>query len=87
MTATSMTPLPAVADAKNRAARSVLQGLGVDVLVAGLPLLYDAATGWDGSFSAAYWTLVGVSLMKTAAVATVAYVMRLTKTPPGNPAA
>lgn len=81
------TPLPARADAANRAARTFAQGLGVDVLIAVLPLLYDAVSGWDGAFTADYWTLVGVSLLKTAAIAGISYVMRLVKTPPGNPPA
>lgn len=83
MTTTTI-PLPAKADAANRAARTFVQGLLTDVAVAALPVIYDAVSGWDGAFTSGYWTVVGVSVMKTAAVAAVSYFMRLRSTPPGN---
>jgi len=84
MTTTPTVPLPAQADAVNRAARTFVQGLATDVAVAALPVIYDAVSGWDGAFTRAYWTVVGVSVMKTVAVAAVSYFMRLRSTPPGN---
>lgn len=68
-------------DAKDRAWRTFLQNIGVDVAVAVGPVVYDAVAGWDGAFTAAYWVPVGVSVAKTAAVVVLAYVMRLKKPP------
>lgn len=53
----------------------------LDVAIVLLPLLYDAISKWDGSFSAAYWQVVGVALLKTAGMAALAYWMRLKKAP------
>ncbi|PWR05177.1 hypothetical protein DKT68_28270 [Micromonospora acroterricola] len=87
MTITPTTPLPAKADARNRAIRTFVQGLITDVLIAVLPVLYEAVSDWDGAFTSEYWTVVGISVLKTLAIAVVSYVMRLQRTPPGNPAA
>jgi len=84
MTTTPTIPLPAKADAANRAARTFVQGLATDVAIAALPVIYDAVSGWDGAFTSEYWTVVGISVMKTVAVAAVSYFMRLRSTPPGN---
>ncbi|WP_405096445.1 hypothetical protein [Micromonospora sp. NBC_01412] len=80
-------PLSAKADAVNRAARTFVQGLLTDVAIAALPVVFDAVSGWDGAFTRDYWTVVGVSVLKTVGVATVSYFMRLRSTPPGQPAA
>lgn len=72
------------ADATNRAVRTLAQGLLFDLAVVLLPIMYDLASGWDGSFDAAHWRLVGLSLLKTIVVTAIAYVMRLVRTPPGN---
>lgn len=71
----------AVVDAKDRAWRTFLQNVGLDLAVVVGPLLYDAVGGWNGSFSAAYWIPVGIMLGKTAALVVIAYVMRLRKPP------
>lgn len=68
-------------DAKDRAWRTFLQNIGVDVTVAVAPLLYGAVSTWDGAFTAAYWLPVGLSVGKTAALVVIAYVMRLKKDP------
>ncbi|MEV4659411.1 hypothetical protein [Micromonospora sp. NPDC049301] len=86
MTITPTTPLPAKADARNRAARTFVQGLITDLLIAVLPVLYEAVSGWDGAFTREYWTVVGISVLKTIGIAAISYVMRLQRTPPGNPA-
>ena len=74
------------ADAKDRAWRTLQQSLPLDIAIAVAPLLYDAVTKWDGSFSSAYWIAVGVGLLKTAALVPIAYFMRK-KRPPAPPAA
>jgi hypothetical protein len=70
------------ADARNRAWRSFLQGLLIDLGVAVLPLIYDAVSGWDGAFSRTYWTAVVISVAKTIGVTVISYVMRRTVPPP-----
>lgn len=71
----------ALDDAKDRSWRTFLQNVPLDILLVVAPLLYDAVSGWDGSFSSAYWIAVGVGVAKTAALAVIAYVMRLKKAP------
>lgn len=71
----------AKADAKDRSIRTLFQNLWLDVAFVLLPLVYDAVSGWDGSFSAQYWTIVGAGLVKTGALAVIAYFMRLKKSP------
>ena len=71
----------AVQDAADRSWRTLLQNVPLDILIVVAPLLYDAVSGWDGSFTAAYWVAVGVGVAKTAALAVIAYVMRLKKDP------
>lgn len=71
----------AVQDAKDRSWRTLLQNVPLDILIVIAPLLYDAVSGWDGSFTAAYWVAVGVGVAKTASLAVIAYVMRLKKSP------
>lgn len=68
-------------DAKDRAWRTFLQNIGVDIAVVVAPLLYGAVSSWDGAFTAAYWVPVGLSVAKTAALVAIAYVMRLRKDP------
>lgn len=73
--------LVAKVDARDRAWRTFLQNIGVDIAVTVGPLLVDAFTRWDGAFTAAYWTPVGLSVAKTAVLVVLAYVMRLKKPP------
>lgn len=79
-------------DATNRAWRSFLQGLGIDVLVAVSMLVYtifDEAEAW-GQLE---WGVIGFSLLKTVLVAVASFVMRRfmdpsrfpTPKPPANP--
>jgi hypothetical protein len=80
-------------DARNRAWRTFLQGLGLDVLVAIATLvvtLTQSPDAWQG------WAVVGASLARTVAQAAASYVMRrfldqspiptpLPPDPPGEP--
>lgn len=62
-------------DARNRAFRTLLQGLAFDVGAAVVIILYttfSAANGW-GDFE---WTLLGFTLGKTIAVTALSYLMR-----------
>lgn len=70
-----------VADAKDRAWRTFQQNIPLDILIAVSPLLFDAVTNWDGSFSSTYWISVGVGVLKTAALVPLAYWMRKRKKP------
>ena len=71
------------ADAKDRSWRTFQQNVPLDILIAVAPLLFDAVTKWDGSFSTVYWTAVGVGVLKTAALVPLAYWMRRKKPPAG----
>lgn len=80
-------------DARNRALRTFLQGLGLDVLVAVAMVIATVTTSadaWQG------WAVVGVSLARSVAQAAASYVMRrfldpsrvptpLPPDPPGEP--
>lgn len=68
-------------DAKDRAWRTFLQNIWLDLGVVVGPLLVDAVTNWDGSFSGTYWATVGLSIGKTAALVIIAYWMRMKKAP------
>ena len=59
-------------DASNRALRTFLQGLALDVLVAGALVVHEA-TGGDGPLD---WRLLAASLLRTVAQSAAAYVMR-----------
>lgn len=70
-----MTVVSLTADAQNRALRSFVQGLGIDVLVAiGLVLAttFDGANGW-GDLE---WSILAFSLLKSVVQACASYVMR-----------
>lgn len=69
------------ADAKDRAWRTFLQNIWLDLGVIVGPLLVDAVTKWDGSFTGSYWTGVGITVAKTAATVVLAYWMRMKKPP------
>lgn len=69
------------ADARQRAWRTVAQGLLVDLGVIVVPLILDAFLAWDGAGGKAYWTAVSLTLGKTAVTAVLAYIMRLRKAP------
>ena len=62
-------------DAANRAWRSFLQGLGIDVLVALALVVYtvlDSAASW----TALEWNIIGFTLLKTVLITAASYVMR-----------
>ncbi|OLE22366.1 MAG: hypothetical protein AUG49_19310 [Catenulispora sp. 13_1_20CM_3_70_7] len=69
-----MMPPSAQADARNRAVRTFLQGLGIDVaagvVLAVGPALADAHFAWTGP----YWATLGALAAKTAVQTAVAYV-------------
>jgi hypothetical protein len=81
------------ADAKNRAWRSFLQGLGIDVAVAVAIVAYQIAS----NPKPIVWAIVGASLARTVVQSAASYVMRrfldgskiptpLPPDPPGKPA-
>lgn len=70
-------------DAKNRAARTALQGLAVDVLVAVAAALLLWLPDADLSSREA-WIVLGTSLAKTILTAAASYVMRLKVSPNGG---
>lgn len=68
-------------DGRNRAARTFIQGLLIDVLAAVMLVLVPAINGSDFAWSAAFWlTLLGL-VAKSALVAAVSYIARQV-TPP-----
>lgn len=71
------------ADARNRAVRTFLQGLAVDVVLAVAVALSAALADPGFAWSAGYWRLLGLSLAKTVLMTVAAYVMRL-KVPPAS---
>lgn len=79
---TSPVPAAVRTDAKHRAYRTVLQGLGIDVAV-GVVLVLSTAVA-DIHWTREYWVLLGLSLAKTVIQTVVAYFMRLL-VPPDKP--
>lgn len=71
-------------DARNRAVRSFLQGLGFAVLTAVVMVLYPVFTsahGW-GDFD---WSLLAFSLVQAVGTAVLSYLMRKVLDPSGIP--
>lgn len=62
-------------DAKNRALRTFLQGLGVDVLAALVLLVFPVVSG-ASDWSSFDWQILGFLAAKTVAVTILSYVMR-----------
>lgn len=62
---------PAAADARQRATRTFIQGLLIDVLLAAALVVYDALQAADVD-----WRLLALSLLKTALTTVASYVMR-----------
>jgi hypothetical protein len=71
---TTATTATTEADARNRALRSFLWGLIIDVSVAILLVLSVTIT--DLRWTREYWVALGLSLLKSVAQAAVAYVAR-----------
>lgn len=65
-------------DARNRAIRTVIQGLLTDVLVAVALVVYDAL---QTSSEHIEWKLLAMSVAKTALITVASYVMRKVKPP------
>lgn len=67
--------------AKERAWRTFLQNIWLDLCVFVGPLLYDLVLNSSGATTKEYWIAGGISLGKTALLVIIAYVMRLKKRP------
>jgi hypothetical protein len=63
------------ADARQRSFRSLLQGLGIDLLVA-LTLSVATLIG-DLRWTREYWLLLGATVLKSVVQASASYVMRI----------
>jgi len=72
---TAPTSAPNRSDARNRAWRSLLQGLGIDVAVAVVLVMSTAVTNLE--WSRGFWVTLSLSLAKTVIQSIVAYFMRL----------
>lgn len=68
------------ADARNRAWRTLLQGLGIDIVVALVAVLTPLLT--DVEWTAAFWTGVAALAGKSVVQAVVAFVARKVVPPP-----
>lgn len=64
------------ADARNRALRTFLQGLGVDIAVALALTVGPALVGSEFTWSRAYWQTLGLIAAKTVITTIVSYVTR-----------
>jgi hypothetical protein len=64
------------ADARNRALRTFLQGLGVDIVVALALTVGPALVGSEFTWSRAYWQTLGLIAAKTVITTIVSYVTR-----------
>jgi hypothetical protein len=70
------TPASTEADAKNRAARTFVQGLVTDVIGAVTLAVGPALAGADFAWTKAYWTAVGLLTAKTVVLSVVSYISR-----------
>lgn len=68
-------PVATAIDARNRAARTFIQNLLLDVLVAVLLLLWPAVSAAQ-SMEDFNWSLLAFSFVKTILVTVVSYIMR-----------
>lgn len=62
-------------DARNRAVRSLLQGLAFDVAAAIVLVLFTAFSAAE-SWSQLEWTIIAFSVAKSAAISALSYLMR-----------
>lgn len=71
------------ADARNRSIRTLVQGLALDVAIAGAAAGLAVVETWQGNdvLSAAAWTAAGTAVGKSVLTAGLSYVARL-KLPP-----
>lgn len=83
---TIVLPATAAVDARNRAFRTFVQGLGIDVLIAVLLVLVPAVAGLE--WSVAWWAALGLAAARSALGAGVAYLARMFVPPAvGSPTA
>lgn len=79
-------PLPTGADAKNRAWRTLAQGVALDVTAAVVLAVAPSLLGHDFAWTEDYWSLIGLLAAKTAIQTAVSYWMRHAMPPPsGDP--
>ena len=71
-----VTPAAVASDARKRALRTFLQGLGFDVLVAVVLTLYPLVGSADSDWTTLDAQLLGLSVAKTVVVTIFAFVMR-----------
>lgn len=80
----NVTPAPSTGQVKSaaaeRATRTILQGLGLDLLVA-IALALGAWLPDSDVTDGGQWAILGVSLVKTVLQAIVAYVLRIKRPP------
>jgi uncharacterized membrane protein YuzA (DUF378 family) len=81
---TGVVPPSATADASNRAFRTFIQGLGLDVVGSVSLALIPALAGADFAWTRTYWILVGSLAAKTALQTAISYVARRAIPPPGS---
>ncbi len=74
-------PLSAEDDARNRALRTFVQGLGLDVAVA--LSVFLAASFTDIQWTREYWVALGLTAARTVLLAAVSYVARKVVPPAG----
>jgi outer membrane receptor protein involved in Fe transport len=79
LTTTIEIPASKEVDARNRAARTFLQGLLVDVVAAAVVVLLPAVTGLQ--WTPLWWAALGLAVAKSVVVAIVSYVARKTLPP------
>lgn len=69
----------AAADAKNRAARTFVQGLLTDLLVAAVLFAFPIFAGGSFDWTKSDWKVIGLSLAKTIVVTLLSYLARKLK--------
>lgn len=67
--------------AKERAWRTFMQNIWLDIVVVVGPLLYDVVLNADATTGKTYWITNGLSVGKTVLLVIIAYVMRLKNRP------
>lgn len=73
---TTTVPPSTAADARNRAFRTFVQGLGLDVAAAVVLSVGPSVAGADFAWTRAYWATVGLLAAKTAIQSVVSYLAR-----------
>lgn len=81
ITVTALATLTAAADARNRAFRTFVQGLGVDVAAAVALAVGPAVAGDSFAWTRTYWVTVALLALKTAVQSGVSYLARKAAVP------